>query len=529
MGAILNKVETKQARLLVLSTSFSGGGAEKIARLMVEKLEGSTCILFENEAGIQIDGSDVCVMWGRRFTNTIATLLLNGFRLLYIQIKKLRLHPDTTISHLEGPNFLNLLTVGGGKKVIVVHNVIAVNYAEKSFLDSCKLVLINRLYKRADVVVGVSRDVCNELVQNCEVDEDRVVFVPNAVDISAIDKASMSSFFDNRDRVLADSYVINVASLTLQKNQFFLLRVFKEFRKWSRNHNGLKLVVIGDGEQKQALIEYCREIDLEAQEIEDGHYTSSSKVLFLGYQENPYPFMRNAKVLLLTSLWEGLPLVLLESMALGIPVVSGNVSLYNETKGVAIWPTPVVGALGVIDDAGKQCTIAFKNNGDLVLLLGADEVSGASQSIAGSAYLEVVHGKVAGIPRVDIDLELRLQLLCRMAVGEGLLHSAHDCADGGLAVTLAESCFAGGIGFVGNFTVDGRWDAALFGEAQSRIVVSLAAVDLDNFATLASEQNVPWVMLGDVGGNVFSLPALMNVDLVELESAWKDGLEKMLD
>jgi len=114
-------------------------------------------------------------------------------------------------------------------------------------------------------------------------------------------------------------------------------------------------------------------------------------------------------------------------------------------------------------------------------------------------------------------------------VGEGLLHSAHDCADGGLAVTLAESCFAGGIGFVGNFTVDGRWDAALFGEAQSRIVVSLAAVDLDNFATLASEQNVPWMMLGYVGGNVFSLPALMNVDLVELESAWKDGLEKMLD
>jgi glycosyltransferase involved in cell wall biosynthesis len=326
MGAILNKVETKQATLLVLSTSFSGGGAEKVARLMVEQLEGSTCILFENEAGIKIDGSDVCVMWSRRFTRTIATLFLNGFRFLYIQIKKLRLHPDTTISHLEGPNFLNLLTVGGGKRVIVVHNVIAENYAEKSFLDSCKLVLINRLYKRADVVVGVSRDVCNELVQNFEVEEDRVVFVPNAVDISAINKASMSSFFDNRDRVLSDNYVINVASLTPQKNQLFLLRVFKEFRKWSRNHNGLKLVVIGDGEQKQALIEYCREIDLEAQEIEDGHYPSSSKVLFLGYQENPYPFMRNAKILLLTSLWEGLPLVLLESMALGIPVVVSNCS-----------------------------------------------------------------------------------------------------------------------------------------------------------------------------------------------------------
>ncbi len=213
---------------------------------------------------------------------------------------------------------------------------------------------------------------------------------------------------------------------------------------------------------------------------------------------------------------------------LGVPVISGNVSLYNETRGVAIWPTPVVGALGLLEDAEKGCATAFRNEGDVALLLGAAEASAEARSLSGSAYLEVAHGKVAGIPYIDLGLESRVQRLCRKAIEAGLLNSAHDCSDGGLAVSLAESCIAGGLGFRGAFAVEGRWDAALFGEAQSRIVVSLAPDALPALETLASEEGVPWTQLGSVGGEALSVPGLLNAPLDDLEAAWRGGLEKAL-
>ena len=214
--------------------------------------------------------------------------------------------------------------------------------------------------------------------------------------------------------------------------------------------------------------------------------------------------------------------------ALGVPVISGNVSLYNETRGVAIWPTPVVGSLGLLEDAERRCTTAFKDEGDLVLLLGVAGLIGEARALSGSVYLEVVHGKVAGVPSIDLELEARVQRLCRNAIEEGLLRSAHDCADGGLAVSLAESCLAGGIGFKGTVPVDWRWDAALFGEAQSRIVVSLAPKDVARLEELALEQGVPWVQLGSVGGTTLSVPPLMDAALDKLETAWRGGLEAAL-
>lgn len=214
---------------------------------------------------------------------------------------------------------------------------------------------------------------------------------------------------------------------------------------------------------------------------------------------------------------------------LGVPVISGNVSLYNETKGVAIWPTPVIGSLGLINNAERQCLTAFKNDGALVLLLGSDRVSSKPETLGGSVYLDVVHGKVAGIPSIDMRLEAEVQLLCRKAIEEGLLDSAHDCADGGLAVTLAESCVAGRMGFKATFSLEGRWDMALFGEDQSRIVVSLAPSKLPRFEELAAKDGVPWVQLGWVGGRSLSLPKLMNPSLQTLEEAWFGGLQEGLD
>ena len=213
--------------------------------------------------------------------------------------------------------------------------------------------------------------------------------------------------------------------------------------------------------------------------------------------------------------------------ALDVPVVSGNVSLYNETQGKAIYPTPVVGALGLLEDVALHRTHAFKRPDEIVVLLGAAEVRGGPQDLAGSEYLETVHQLVAGAPMIDLQLEARVQALCRRAVLAGILSSAHDCSDGGLAVALAESCISGKVGFQGDFKINGRWDAALFGEAQSRIIVSIPTDRLSELYELAALMDVPVTSLGKtVDSPRFTINGHLNVGTQELYSAWRWGLDR---
>jgi phosphoribosylformylglycinamidine synthase len=194
------------------------------------------------------------------------------------------------------------------------------------------------------------------------------------------------------------------------------------------------------------------------------------------------------------------------------PVVSGNVSLYNETGGRAVYPTPVIGMLGILDDVSRHLQSAFTQPGSPVWLLGSG-IGQAAATLAGSEYLEHTHGHVAGLPAVDLQAERNLQKLVLQLHSEGLLLSAHDCSDGGLAVALAESAILGSAGFEGEAGFDGaRLDASLFGEGQGRIVVS---IQLDTFRQgggaarlqdLAHEYGVPAVRLGRVAeGEAFTL------------------------
>ena len=212
----------------------------------------------------------------------------------------------------------------------------------------------------------------------------------------------------------------------------------------------------------------------------------------------------------------------------GVPVVSGNVSLYNESGDQAIYPTPVVGALGLLEDVDLHCESAFQDDGDVVVLLGASELTGDAASLAGSEFLEVLHDTVAGQPRIDIDLEARVQKLCRTAIGQGLLSSAHDCSEGGLAVALAESCILGGQGVSVTATTSGRWDAVLFGEDASRIVVSVHPDKMDSLKKLAASDDVPVLRLGKVGGDAFKIGKLLNLPLADVDHAWRSGLETLL-
>ena len=214
--------------------------------------------------------------------------------------------------------------------------------------------------------------------------------------------------------------------------------------------------------------------------------------------------------------------------AFGIPVVSGNVSLYNESAGAAIWPTPVVGVLGLLPDLARRCDSGFREPGDAILLLGHP-----TAELDGSEYLSHRHGIVAGRPRIDLDAEVALQRLVREAIGQGLLRSAHDCSEGGIAVAIAEAAFRGGLGAhclggpLAGGGGRGRWDAALFGEAQSRIIVSVADDKVPTIEQMADLAGVPFQHIGIVGGERLAIGAI-DVAFGSALQAWSGGLDGAL-
>jgi phosphoribosylformylglycinamidine synthase subunit PurL len=206
------------------------------------------------------------------------------------------------------------------------------------------------------------------------------------------------------------------------------------------------------------------------------------------------------------------------------PVVGGNVSFYNESFGEAIYPTPVIGMLGLLEDAGARVTSAFEREGDHVLLLGdtADE-------LGGSEYLKVIHSEVAGRPpALDWEAEKALQKCLVRAAEAGLVTSAHDLSEGGLAVALAESCLQGGTG--AHLELPGTLapHVALFSESQSRAVVSVPAQSLADFEDIAAELDVPLHILGTTGGTALEIKGMLRLTLEEMSEVYETALEKMV-
>ncbi|PYN87171.1 MAG: phosphoribosylformylglycinamidine synthase subunit PurL [Candidatus Rokuibacteriota bacterium] len=220
--------------------------------------------------------------------------------------------------------------------------------------------------------------------------------------------------------------------------------------------------------------------------------------------------------------------IALACRALDLPVVGGNVSFYNETSGRAILPTPVIGVVGVLDDAGRRATQWFKGAGHRVALLGPDQVS-----LGGSEYLWARWGRLAGaLAPLDLETERRVQAAVRAAVSAGLVTAAHDCSEGGAAVALAEGCVTGRelVGCVAALTADARADLALFGEGPSRAVVTVEAARAREFEALMAESAIPWRWIGTTGGERLVIRIgtriLVDVDTAQLEQAWRTGFER---
>ncbi len=215
---------------------------------------------------------------------------------------------------------------------------------------------------------------------------------------------------------------------------------------------------------------------------------------------------------------------------LEIPVVSGNVSFYNETEGCVIPPSPIIGMAGLLEDAGRSTTPWFKDGGDGIALLGPDAVS-----LGGSEFLWSLHGRVAGpLPPLDLELERRIQSACRAAIEEGVCASAHDCSEGGLAVALAEACVAGPVllGADVSLPSGARNSLTLFGEGPSRVLVSVPRGAQRHFEALMREWRVPWKWIGTVGGGRLAIRAgrdfVVNLSVEELSHAWRSGFERSI-
>ncbi len=206
---------------------------------------------------------------------------------------------------------------------------------------------------------------------------------------------------------------------------------------------------------------------------------------------------------------------------LELPVVSGNVSLYNDSNGEsAIYPTPVIGMIGVIDDYARKLGAGLRTEGDFVLLIGSSH-----NDLGGSEYLKVEHGYVAGRPpALDLMREQAVNRLVLAAAQSGHLHSAHDCADGGMLVALAECCLLGGIGVrcpAVRPEPPLRLDAAFFGESPSRYIISVPSRAMPELQSLARRHHVELSLLGLAGGDFLEFEGQLKLSLSELREAWE--------
>ncbi len=252
--------------------------------------------------------------------------------------------------------------------------------------------------------------------------------------------------------------------------------------------------------------------------------------LNFGNPENPYVFYQ------MESAVNGLADA---CNALGVPVVSGNVSLYNETEGAAVLPTPVVGMLGLLDDVERRAGMAFRAGLTVALLwarhTGDEPFGGGGPLLGASQYLETRFGLKAGMPTaVDFVVERAVQYVARMAIREGILDVAHDCSDGGLSVAIAEACIAGGVG--AQINLDGletiypglRSDVMLFSEEPSRIIIALPTEMWPELKELSEAMDVGLFRLGATGGDTLIIRrgerTLVDLPVLDLEASWRGGL-----
>jgi len=207
-----------------------------------------------------------------------------------------------------------------------------------------------------------------------------------------------------------------------------------------------------------------------------------------------------------------------------VPVVSGNVSFYNETAGSNIYPTPTVGMVGVMNKPLNAPSLAFKKEGNFVYLAGVINEG----ELGGSAYLKWIFNKVCGrLPTIDTELHKKLALFMQSSVEENLIEAAHDVSDGGIAICLAEMCMASNLGIELDLPIDKRADMYLFSESQGAIIIE--AKETDKIEKKADEFNLPLLKIGEVGGKYLKINNIIDIGIDTLKKENKKLFKTLFD
>ena len=209
------------------------------------------------------------------------------------------------------------------------------------------------------------------------------------------------------------------------------------------------------------------------------------------------------------------------------PVTGGNVSFYNENPEGAVFPTPVIGMLGLIEDLAHVRQSGFVDEGDFIILLG--NLGGC---VGGSEYLNLIHGRVEGdVPNIDLEYEKMVQDSVLEGIRQGVIKSAHDISDGGLAIALAECCIAGGNNLGANIVISRkiRDDELLFGETQSAIIVTISESDLMRIEEVSGKFQIPCETIGKVSGNSLSINSFFDIAVSKLRKIYESALPELLE
>jgi phosphoribosylformylglycinamidine synthase len=209
------------------------------------------------------------------------------------------------------------------------------------------------------------------------------------------------------------------------------------------------------------------------------------------------------------------------------PVTGGNVSFYNEDPQRIVYPTPVVGMVGLVEDLQHVTTMSFKQEGDLIVLLGENR-----EELGASEYLKTIHKLVKGnTPELNLNAEKKVQDACLEMIRAGIVHSAHDCSEGGIAVALAECCVSA-TGYLGakiKLPRNLRADALLFGESQSRIIITLNSQDLPMAEKTANKHHVPFLVIGKVQGQTLSIEGMIDLPVQKLADTYDNAIDRIME
>ena len=318
-------------KLMFLIPHLGGGGAERVLKNLTDGLKDykNYVVLFENIVKYNVNGE--LVMLNSPASKNFVKKLIN-FPIRCYKIRKLKreIKPYAIISFLEPANFYNAITKLKNQKVILsLHSNYTSTLKEDPFFgDKITRKILYFVYKLAfkifynssDYIVAVSKGIALDAIRNFGMSPEKMVVIYNPHPIENIEELAKEDLMEWKS-VFESSVIITAGRLTKQKGQWYLLRVFRQLKE---THKDLKLVILGEGELKEYLVELSEELGLKTFVWDRDKFSEDFDVYFLGFQKNPFKFIARSKLFVFPSLWEGFGNVLVEAMACGVPVVSSD-------------------------------------------------------------------------------------------------------------------------------------------------------------------------------------------------------------